>query len=197
MKKSRRLFLAAALLVPVLAGLGYAGTIAYGEFAERRLIQALNQGGYVIYLRHADRAAGNKEPFNAQSALADFADCTGQRNLTDEGRANARRIGVRFKELGIPVGSVFAIPLCRTRDTANLAFGKATLDPRFYDPAFVATLLGTAPEAGTNTVLVGSDYQAHALVGVDLGFGEAAVFQPDGKGGYRYLGVLDREDLVY
>jgi hypothetical protein len=34
------------------------------------------------------------------------------------------------------------------------------------------------------------------LAGVTLEPGEAAVFKPDGKGGFRYNGVLDQDDLI-
>src|SRR5260221_1427433 len=75
-----------------------------------------------------------------------FDECAKQRNLTDKGRNEARAVGEHIKRLGIPVGTVLASPLCRTMETARLAFGKAQpmpavrrgpprLDhPRSYEP---------------------------------------------------------------
>ena len=44
----------------------------------------------------------------------------------DAGRDEARRIGVAIKRLEIPVGEVMASPFCRTMETAQLIFGRAT-----------------------------------------------------------------------
>lgn len=76
----------------------------------------LRQGGYVIYFRHT------KTDFSQKDTVADYDNCAGQRNLTDEGRTQAKDIGVAMKVLGIPVGRVVASPYCRTRETAQLAY---------------------------------------------------------------------------
>ena len=48
--------------------------------------------------------------------------------LMEEGRAFARRLGEEFRKRQItPV--VISSPMCRTRDTATLAFGSAVTDP--------------------------------------------------------------------
>jgi phosphohistidine phosphatase SixA len=56
-------------------------------------------------------------------------DCATQRNLTDRGRDHARAIGAAIRALGVPIGSVPASPLCRTMETAILAFGSAERSP--------------------------------------------------------------------
>jgi phosphohistidine phosphatase SixA len=180
----------------LLAVIGMAGCVpwAFSEWQEAQVEAAMHNGGYVLYLRHADRYAGAKESLSANSTLSDFSRCDGQRNLTDEGRGDAAQIGHTLESLGIPVGAVIALPLCRTRDTAILAFGRAELDPRLYDPDFVAKLLATAPRAGTNTVLVDTKDPARRLAGVTLLPAEAAVFKPR-PGGYDYIGHLDQDDL--
>jgi hypothetical protein len=184
--------LALALLAGALLGI----PALVGEVREARIERAMTAGGYVIYLRHAERNSGPKEAFTAVTPLNAFSDCTGQRNLTAAGRGEAVQIGRAFRALGVPIGNVYALPLCRTRETAELAFGKAVLGAQFYDAGAVAQLLAAPPLHGTNTVLVDTEDQVRRLAGVDLAPGEAAVFQPDGKGGYRYDGMLDQDDLI-
>jgi phosphohistidine phosphatase SixA len=164
------------------------------ERQEAATFDALQRGGYVIYLRHADRAAGAKEPFNAESPLEAFSDCTKQRNLTDEGRKNASQIGATFRRMKIPVGRVVALPLCRTRETAQLAFGAAELDPHLYDARFVEKLFAEVPPSG-NLVIVDTEDQVRQIAKINLRTGEAAVFEPLGAGGYRFVGKLDQGDF--
>src|SRR6202035_2867623 len=56
-------------------------------------------------------------------------DCTTQRNLTDRGRDHSRALGEAIRSLGIPIGAVLASPMCRTMETATLAFGTALKSP--------------------------------------------------------------------
>src|SRR4030095_16347217 len=56
---------------------------------------------------------------------ARLEDCSTQRNLDDNGRAQARRVGEAFRQHGIAVGRVLSSPRCRCLDTARVAFGKA------------------------------------------------------------------------
>ncbi|WP_458526573.1 histidine phosphatase family protein [Onishia taeanensis] len=75
---------------------------------------ALARGGHVALMRHA-LAPGTGDP-------AGFSrdDCTTQRNLSAEGRAQARAIGERFRERGIEVHEVRSSRWCRCLDTAHL-----------------------------------------------------------------------------
>src|SRR5262249_49481062 len=84
------------------------------------LLASLRAGGYVIYFRHADtdHSRQDQRPMN-------FDDCTTQRVLSDKGRQNSRAIGEAIRGLDVPIGSVLASPLCRTVETAVLAFGTA------------------------------------------------------------------------
>jgi len=119
-------------------------------------------------------------------------DCTKQRNLTDRGREHARAIGEAVGALGIPIGAVLASPLCRTVETATLAFGRVERSPaaREAGPAppgsaerFTALrrLLSTVPPKGMNAVIVVHGYPFYSLVGGQyLDEGEAAVVRPDG-----------------
>ena len=83
------------------------------------LARALKAGGVALVMRHAIT-----EP--QTDRVEELGDCSTQRNLTDEGREQAREIGRDIEELGVPVDEVLASPLCRTTETAELAFGDAT-----------------------------------------------------------------------
>ena len=85
-----------------------------------QLIEQLRAGGYVLYLRHTSTDFSQND-----SRMTSYEDCASQRNLTDQGRDEARAIGEHVKRLKIPIGEVLASPFCRTMETARLAFGKA------------------------------------------------------------------------
>ena len=158
---------------------------------DRQTLEALRQGGYVVYLRHGatDRSQQDTDPQN-------LANCATQRNLNDQGRAEARRIGAALQALGVPVGQVLSSEYCRAREFAEGALGRTALsqalvlpDPlpaadRQQNAAALRGLLGTAPAPGTVTVLV--SHQPNLIDAVDVNLsveGEAAVFRPDGRGG--------------
>ena len=69
---------------------------------------------YYVLMRHA-LAPGTGDPDNFQ-----VDDCSTQRNLSEEGRAQARRTGDRFREQGVTVQQVLSSEWCRCLDTAEL-----------------------------------------------------------------------------
>jgi len=75
---------------------------------------ALARGGHIALMRHA-LAPGTGDPSGFS-----LDDCATQRNLSAEGRAQARAIGERFRERGIAVSEVRASRWCRCLDTAEL-----------------------------------------------------------------------------
>jgi len=79
----------------------------------------LREGGAVIAFRHA-LAPGTFDPPGFQPGV-----CSTQRNLSEEGRAQARRIGGWFRQRGLKPAQVRSSPWCRCLDTATLAFGSA------------------------------------------------------------------------
>ena len=79
----------------------------------------LRKGGVVVVFRHA-LAPGTFDPPGLR-----LGDCSTQRNLSDEGRAQARRIGEWFKERQLQPAAVRSSPWCRCMDSATLAFGAA------------------------------------------------------------------------
>ncbi|BAY13201.1 histidine phosphatase family protein [Calothrix sp. NIES-2098] len=83
--------------------------------SEAQIWSRLRQGrGYVVIMRHA-LAPGIGDP-------PDFKlnDCSTQRNLSDEGRKQAIRIGKAFKSQKIPVYRVLSSQWCRCLETAKL-----------------------------------------------------------------------------
>lgn len=107
--RRRRLLLGAAALV--LAQRAAA--------AETDPFTLLRQGGVVVLFRHA-LAPGTFDPPGMV-----VSDCSTQRNLSDEGRAQARRLGEGFRQRGLQPAAVKTSPWCRCIDTAQLAFGRA------------------------------------------------------------------------
>jgi len=151
------------------------------------LLAALRAGGHIIYFRHADTDHSQTDQRGMR-----LEDCTTQRNLTDRGRDHARALGEAIRALDIPIGAVLASPLCRTMETATLAFGTASPSPSVREggplapgtpgrfPALRA-LLSTPVAPSTNAVVVGHAYPYFTLVGGQyLSEGEADVLRPRG-----------------
>jgi phosphohistidine phosphatase SixA len=161
------------------------------------VVDRLGEGGYVVFLRHAETDHSQKDRLGVP-----LTDCSGQRNLNDAGRAQARSIGESWLALGLPLGDVLASGYCRTRETAELAFGRATIVPTLTGiPAeMVGTytgrvralrrMLGTKPPEGENTVVVGHIANLEAATEVEIEEGDAAVFEPLGESRYRLLAKL-------
>ena len=80
---------------------------------------ALRLPGSVLVVRHS-YAPGAFDPPDAK-----LEDCSTQRNLDENGRAQAQRIGEAFRKNAIEVGKVLSSPRCRCLETARLAFGRA------------------------------------------------------------------------
>ena len=159
------------------------------------VVAALKSGGYVVYFRHSATDFSQND-----EKMRDFDDCANQRNLTEGGREQSKRIGAAWRALGIPVGNVFASPFCRTRETAQLAFGKyeragearggpgTAGDPARYRP--LSIMLSTAPAKGVNDVIVshGNPFRALHPDMPYLAEGEAAVIRPLGDGKHEVFG---------
>jgi broad specificity phosphatase PhoE len=62
-------------------------------------------GGQAVMIRHAITTPGVGDPWGMR-----LDDCRTRRNLTDEGRRDARRLGEAFRARGIPVGRVLSSP---------------------------------------------------------------------------------------
>jgi broad specificity phosphatase PhoE len=128
--------------------------------AQDPIVRTLREGGHVLVMRHAKtESTTDRQEF--------LRSCELQRNLSEEGRTQAREIGEAIRALRIPIGEVRSSPMCRTRDTARLAFGDVTLDRDLVSPGVIGTAAGDERRAqamralvedplpaGENTVLV-------------------------------------------
>lgn len=77
------------------------------------LWSALRSGDHIALLRHSTApGVGDPPEFT-------LGDCDTQRNLSDEGRAQATQIGARFRANDINTARVFSSQWCRSLDTAT------------------------------------------------------------------------------
>jgi 8-oxo-(d)GTP phosphatase len=77
-------------------------------------LAALQQGAAVALVRHAT-APGTGDPANSR-----LGDCTTQRNLSEDGRREARALGKRLRDAGIDEARVYSSQWCRCLETAGL-----------------------------------------------------------------------------
>ena len=150
----------------------------------------LKQPGHVVFMRHSDApgSGGYGDPPGYR-----LDDCATQRNLSDEGRAHARRTGEAFRKHGIAFDRVLTSPWCRCKETAQLALGK---EAQIYAPlsnlvgrsehrdeqvkALKAYLAGLQPD--TRVLFVTHGVVIGALTGVSPASGEMVIVKP-GPGG--------------
>ena len=83
---------------------------------ETQVLKNLKNGGNLIFIRHA-YAPGGGDPDNF-----DLNDCSTQRNLSETGREQAKKIGKFFNENQIPIDKVISSEWCRCKETAQIAF---------------------------------------------------------------------------
>ncbi len=167
------------------------------------LIERLREGGLVVFFRHADTAGMPCD------RLYRIGQREGQRNISEDGREQSRRIGAALEALAIPIQEpVLAGPVFRARDTAELAFGVERVEVTeslladdyagSRDVRWVLAehrrLFAEPPRPGLNRILVG--HRTPALVSLDgrvaqSGFPEgAAIVMRPVDGGVEVLGVI-------
>jgi phosphohistidine phosphatase SixA len=171
---------------------------SFAQSAMRDVLDDMKMGGYVIVVRHGrtDESVDTKD-----QAPLDLSNCSGQLMLNEVGKKQAQAIGEALKKAEVPVGQVIASTYCRAMETGRLAFGKAEPSDALLLEALVPApgtpvpapwpqrvemmkqLVATAPAAGTNTVLITHFPNVKAMLGVQIGFGDAAIVKPDGRGG--------------
>lgn len=193
----RRAVLLLALTAMAGCGGGTEPTAEPQRLGPIELVEALREGGHVVYLRHAATDRSKED-----DPVLDLDDCSTQRNLNDDGRDQSRELGEAFRALAIPIDAVYSSEYCRTRETAELAFGSyedepgLTGFPEQSDPTFAARvrrteeLLARPPEPGKNTILVAHVKNLEEVAGRSIEEGELAVFEPLGGRRYRYRGQL-------
>ena len=155
---------------------------ALGSYAQRLpdVDVLLREGGCVLMLRHAQTEAGIGDPPDFQ-----LSQCSTQRNLSDEGKAQSKRIGQWFAARKLVVSSVQSSAWCRCMDTATLAFGRfdllpalnSTFDSRSNQAAQTEALTERLKSirAGQFEVWVTHQVNISALTGEGPAMGEAFV----------------------
>lgn len=204
------------LKVPLrqVAGLGllliaFAAPAAAQTPDEAALMRALRNGGHVIYFRHA------ATDWRSDDRLADHGDWTScdpakMRQLSEDGRATARRIGAAMRALGIPVGRVMSSEYCRSAETARLlGLGpvETTRDimnmraaSRFGGREAVVRrarkVLSAPVPVGTNVVIVGHGNLMRAATDAYAGEGGSGIYvrRPARETGIELIARLAPDD---
>jgi phosphohistidine phosphatase SixA len=176
-----------------------AAALAAAPFAraeDAALWSRLRRGGLVLLMRHGSTGPGLGDP-------PDFRldDCATQRNLSDDGRAEARRVGERIAREKVPIARAYTSPWCRCRETAMLAFGKAedwTPLSSFFDfpdrdaeyTERVKKRIGgySSRGMGGNVAMVTHNVNIAALTRLSVAPGEIVVVRPDGCCGLKVVG---------
>ena len=206
---SRRLLTTGTLCILVLITLiGEATAQTAQPASAAMLIEKLRRGGYNLYVRHA---ATDWSQSDKISAYGDWVSCDPSkiRQLSHEGRRDARAIGAAFRSLGIRLGRVFASPYCRTMETAQLISGQdvePTIDlMNLRSEAFVGgrdaivalarKRLSQLPAAGFNDLFAAHGNLGRAATGQSLSEGDVLIVAPRGNGQFDIVGTLTPANL--
>lgn len=179
----RRLILSAVSALPALSLAGRA--IAQ---ADERTAALLREGALVLAFRHA-LAPGTFDPPQFK-----LGDCSTQRNLSDEGRAQARRMGAWLADRQLVPAAVRSSPWCRCMDTATLAFGRAEAWAALGSPrgasestnaeslrALAAAVAAASRQPARFEVWVTHQFVLNDLVGVSTTSGEGLLLRSAGR----------------
>jgi phosphohistidine phosphatase SixA len=140
---------------------------------------ALRSDGHVALIRHAAAPGPVGDPFDYK-----LNDCTTQRNLSEQGRAEARALGARFRMQQVKVGKVVSSQWCRCRQTAELMNIGPVEDAPTFNNAFVLNAMRDELTAG-----------ARAMIGAWRGPGTLVVVT-HGENILLVLGLRPREGEV-
>lgn len=154
----------------------------------------------MVVMRHATTEPGVGDPPGFR-----LDDCATQRNLSEPGREEARRINAAFRTRGVPVARVLSSRWCRCLETARLAFGTVEpwppLDSFFGDHSqepeqtqAVRRAAGEPPATG-NLILVTHQVNIRALTGLFPAPGEMIILTPRGGGNFHVAGRLAPEQV--
>jgi phosphohistidine phosphatase SixA len=188
------------LFAPTVVGFAFLlGILAMPAAAQTSAIwEDLRGGGHVALLRHAI-APGTGDP---QNFVVD--NCQTQRNLSDVGRDQARRIGARFRDNGIDRAAVFSSQWCRCLETAALldlgAVQPLPILNSFFrrserrEPQTQALRQWIAEsDLAVPTVLVTHYVNITALTGVAPASGELVVVRREDDGSLSVVGTIETD----
>ena len=170
--------------------------VALPAWADDALWALLSKGGQVVLVRHGLTTPGVGDPPGFK-----LGECATQRNLVDQGRREAERLGAALHSHNVPVARVLSSPWCRCIETARIAFGT---DPALDDTlsnlfdhsanrekqvAQFRKLVAKAPAQG-NLFLVTHGSTTAAFTGINQGTAEMVIVTPEGGERYRVAGRL-------
>src|SRR5262245_39041197 len=157
------------------------------------VVPALQKGGYVLFIRHpkTHQDQADTDPLHIDNIKK-------QRQLSDEGRKQAKDLGEALRTLKIPVAAVMSSKFWRAQEAARLLeLGKVDVSLDLAEGGLVVSpnenqrraqalrkLLGTAPPDGKNVVIMSHKPNLQDAAGKDLGDvaeGEVVIFQPLGE----------------
>jgi phosphohistidine phosphatase SixA len=201
---SRRKFAAFVLAGGLLAAISLPAPISAAA-DDKDVASALRAGGLVIVVRHGatfpDQA--DTDPFHPDNIAA-------QRNLNDKGKALAKAFGDALRQIGVPVGKVYTSLFNRAYETAVLAgFGDIEKTADLTEGGLVVSpnennrradalrkMLGTAPRAGTDTIIITHKPNIVDALGkdwFDVKEGEASIFRPE-NGRYQLIARVQMDE---
>jgi phosphohistidine phosphatase SixA len=170
--------------------------LAIPASADQALWALLQKGGQVVLIRHGLTTPGVGDPPGFK-----LGECATQRNLVDEGRREAERLGAALRVHKVPVARVLSSPWCRCIETARIAFGA---EPAVEDAlanlfdnsanrekqiAQFKKLVANAPSQG-NLFLVTHGSTTAAFTGINQATAEMVIVTPEGGERYRVAGRL-------
>jgi phosphohistidine phosphatase SixA len=158
-------------------------------------LQGTNPTGYVLLMRHA-LAPGIGDPENFR-----LGDCSTQRNLSDEGRLDAKDIGQWLERRDVKLKRVESSRWCRARETAELLnigpvklnknldslFSKSNLESNKQTIEIKKRIVSHRNKSGL-LVFVGHQVNISAITGIPLESGEGVLVRADRKGEIKVVG---------
>jgi phosphohistidine phosphatase SixA len=179
--------------------LGAVATARADAPAKAEIVPALQKGGYVLFIRHP-----KTNPDQADTDPLHIDNVKAQRQLSDEGRKQAKDLGEAFRTLKIPVATVLSSKFWRAQEAAKLlGVGKVEPSLDLAEGGLVVSpnenqrraqvlrkLLGTAPAEGKNVVIVSHKPNLQDAAGKDLGDvaeAEVVIFQPLGESKFKVM----------
>lgn len=190
--------------IPTLAlvlSIGFLTVPATSDAATNAQTQAgwtlLQRGetGLVVAMRHAI-APGTGDPANFK-----LGECSTQRNLSEQGRTQAKQIGAEFRNRNIKIARVLSSQWCRCQETAKLLdLGKVELFPAlnsfFSDSskaarqtAIVRKLIVDNRNKGA-IIAVTHQVNITAITDIVPQSGEAVILKADRQGKVQVVGRL-------
>lgn len=172
------------------------------------LIQELQKGGYLLYFRHGE-TIGQDQPH------VEFNDCKTQKDLTFTGKEQARWIGQFFSQHRIPTNfPILVSPYCRTRETAEIAFGKQNVEvvPFLSNIEYLRSakimkqeedviieklneLFEKPIHQGTNKIIIGHTFSPNKVLG-EIPYMGVVIIKPNGVGrGYKVVNKISFDEL--